>query len=120
MNSNFSEILNKCRSSDNAIRRQGEALIDTMSENNYGQLLLDCAKELAADGEIRHNRLLCGTLIKNLVSHLPKHKDKWINLNPELKQEIRTHTLSSLASKDKDVRKAAGLAVAGKSNIKIF
>lgn len=119
MNSIFSEILNKCRSSDNEVRKQGEYEIELMADQDYGKLLLDCAKELAADGENRDNRLLCGTLIKNMIGFIPKHNDKWLNLNCELKSEIRTNTLSSLASLDKNVRRAAGLAVAGICKIDI-
>lgn len=110
---NLSEILTQCRSPSDSVRREGELNIDRMATNNYGGLLVQCAQELADESKSSENRQLCATLIKNMVCHMEKHMNNWPQLSNDMKTTIKNYTLSCLASENKDVRRAAGLAVAG-------
>ena len=107
-------ILNKCLNSDNSIRQEGEALIDQLATNNFGALLQDCAVYLSDESNPVKTRQLCATLIKNLIASVQKHAGKWDFLPLDVKANIKSYTLSCLASTFKEIRKAAGFTVAGK------
>lgn len=113
MNVNLSEILTQCLSSNTQVRTEGENRIDQLAMANFGGLLESCASELADESKPFKTRQLCATLIKNLILHIPKHQGKWEQLPTEIKYNIKSYTLSCLASEVKEVRKAAGLCVAG-------
>ena len=57
-------------------------------------------------------------LIKNIILK-NEFTQKWFNLNDNEKTEIKNHILSSLASSDIDIRKAAGIAIASICKIEI-
>jgi hypothetical protein len=48
-----------------------------------------------------------------MISYTAKYKGLWEQLDRETKLQVKQHVLSTLASSDRDVRKAAGIAVAG-------
>jgi hypothetical protein len=109
----FQEILTKCLNPNNSTREEGEALVDQLATNNFGSLLENCAVFLSEETKPIHLRQLCATLIKNLINFIPKHHGKWDLLPMETKANIKSYTLSCLASSFKEIRKAAGLTVAG-------
>jgi hypothetical protein len=111
--SQLDDILNKCLSHDGSTRNEGEAQIDQCATANFGDLLEKCSVFLADESKQVAPRQLCATLIKNLINFIPKHSGKWDQLPLDMKGTIKNHTISSLASNSKDIRKAAGLTVAG-------
>jgi hypothetical protein len=117
MISNLSEILTNCRSPTDQVRNEAELIIDSYACSNFGALLESCAKELADESAIKENRQLCATLIKNMILYQPKHSGKWEQLTIEIKIKIKNYTLSCLATKIKEVRKATAITVAGKISL---
>jgi hypothetical protein len=113
MNINLSEILNKCLSANSSLRQEGEKNLEQMANTNYGNLLELCARELSDEDKTKETRQLSATIIKNMICNSEEHMHKWHELSSELKTKIKSYTLSCLASKIKEVRKASGLAVAG-------
>jgi hypothetical protein len=117
MNINLDEVLEKCLSSVNLIRQEGEHLIDTFATNDYGLLLQQCSDILADNNRKVAIRQLCATLIKNLINYVPKHQGKWTELPIDVKFHIKNNTISCLASDINDIRKASGVTVAGKIHL---
>jgi hypothetical protein len=108
------EILKRCLSPEQATRQEGEALIDQLATANFGVLLENCSYILSDENMPVKSRQLCATLIKNLINYIPKHAGQWDQLPANTKAVIKSYTLSCLASNIRDIRKAAGLTVAGK------
>lgn len=111
---NFSEILTNCRSGNGDVRNKAERDIDNMAMNDFGVLLEQCSAHMADDDAIKENRQMCATLIKNMILYQEKHSGKWENLPFEQKVRIKNNVLSCLASKVKEVRKAAAVTISGK------
>jgi hypothetical protein len=110
----ISSLLSDALSTNDMIRKQAEANIEIITAQDYGGFLLECGKELANEGVMKGIRQIAATLIKNLIVISPNHIGKWALLPIETKSLIKKTVLSTLASGDKDIRKAAALAVAGK------
>jgi hypothetical protein len=110
----LSEILTKCRSGLDQLRKAAEQDLEQKAEMDFGGLLEECAKEMADESVVKENRQLCATIIKNMIRSNSKHAGKWEQLTADLKNNIKNFVLSCLASSNKDVRKAAALTVAGK------
>ena len=75
---------------------------------------MSCAIELSDETKFSKNRQLAATLIKNMLLHMPMFSGKWEQLPSLDKSNIKNNILSTLASQEKDIRKAAALVVAGK------
>ncbi len=116
---NFTEILTKSRNTDGNIRNKAEQDIDNLATNNFPALMMMCAEEISNESADKHNRQLCATIIKNMILYSDAHKGKWEVMNPELKNQVKKHVLSCLASGVKEVRKAAGMTLAGKFDINL-
>jgi importin subunit beta-1 len=113
MNSNdFCNILTDGLSSDQKIRSAAEQRIKTLATNNFGMFLLLCADELTNESKNAKNRQLAATLIKNMILSMPEFVGKWEQLPVMEKTNVKARVLSTLASQDKDIRKAAALVVA--------
>ena len=110
----ITKILTAGLSGDPTIRNSAESTIENLAIQNFSQFLLSCAMELADEMKPNKNRQLASTLIKNMLLHMPKFVGKWEQLPEPDKVNIKNHILSTLASSEKDIRKAAALVVAGK------
>jgi hypothetical protein len=109
----ISIILTNALSGNAQIRQQAEENIESLTFQNYGAFMLECARELALETRATGVRQLASTLIKNILHHSAKHSGKWNQLEKTIKTEIKNTVLSCLASANKDVRKAAASSVAG-------
>lgn len=109
----ISGLLQEALSHDQQRRNQAELNIDLYASQNFGGFLIQCSQILCDESKIKGVRQIASTLIKNLILYTPKYKGHWEELSPEVKLQIKQHVLSTLASSEKDIRKAAGLAVAG-------
>jgi hypothetical protein len=110
----ISSLLSDALSTNDMLRKQAEANIEIITAQDYGGFLHECAKELANESASKGTRQMAATLIKNLIVISPNHLGKWATLSVDVKSQIKATVLSTLASGDRDVRKAAALAVAGK------
>lgn len=109
----ISQLLSEALSADQNKRNEAEMNIDFIATKNFGLFLINCSKELCDESKHKGIRQIASTLIKNMISYTPKYKGWWEQLDKDTKLQVKQHVLSTLASSDKDVRKAAGIAVAG-------
>lgn len=114
MNSNdISSILADGLSPDQNIRKSAEKRIETLASTNFGKFLLLCAEELCNESKFSKNRQLAATIIKNMIVGMQDFSGKWEQLPVLEKTNIKNCVLSTLASQEKEIRKAAALVVAG-------
>jgi hypothetical protein len=109
----ISQLLSDALSGNEIIRKQAESNIEALVCSDYSGFLLECAKVLSNEDILKGIRQISSTLIKNVIVFSPNHAGKWRQLPLETRVAIRNQVLSALASSDKDVRKAAAMAVAG-------
>ena len=109
----ISNILTAGLSPDLNTRKNAEKTIESLATQNFSGFLLSCACELADESKNSKNRQLASTLIKNMLLHMPNFVGKWEVLPESDKTNIKNYILSTLASPEKDIRKAAALVVAG-------
>jgi hypothetical protein len=109
----ISDFLTKARDTNKEVRQLGEARIEEAALSNFGQFIFLCSMELSDDKKNKANRQLSATLIKNMLLFMPLYSGKWEKLGDDIKSEVKSAVLSTLASNDLDIRKAAALCVAG-------
>lgn len=109
----ISALLSEALSSEQQRRNQAELNIDNLATQNFGLFLANCSQILCDESKVKGVRQIASTLIKNMILYTPKYKGQWETLIPDIKFQIKQNVLSTLASNDKDIRKAAGFAVAG-------
>ncbi len=109
----ISQLLSEALIGDPQKQSQAELGIDTIASQNFGLFLVNCSQILSDEHQTKGVRQLASTIIKNMILYTPKYKGQWEQLNQEIKLQLKQHVLSTLASSEKEIRKAAGLAVAG-------
>jgi len=77
------------------------------------------AEVLANESEHKSIRQISATIIKNILNYNQQFKGKWLLLDESTQIKIKERVLSTLASNEKDVRKAAALTVVGIAKIEI-
>jgi importin subunit beta-1 len=115
----LSNLLSEALSPDQQTRNQAEVNIDMIATQNFGLFLLNLSKELCDESNFKGIRQIASTIIKNMVSFTPKYKGQWELLSRDVKSQIKQNVLSTLASSEKEIRKAAGIAVAGICKIEL-
>ena len=111
-------ILQNAMNNDQNIRKQAEDQITALINQNFGQSLIELSKKISTESEQKQVRQISATLIKNMINKI-KYTEDWFKLNEEIKNTIKENVLSTLASSDVDIRKAAALALAGICKIEI-
>ena len=81
-------------------------------------MLTSLAQILSDENIAIDKRQLSASIIRNSVRD--GDSSNWFNLNNEIKENIKTNVLASLASQHKEIRKSGSLAVAGNLNKKIL
>ena len=117
-NEQLSLILENILNPNQNIRQAAENEIQKLLELNFGQFLIDISQKLSIESEKKEVRQISSTLIKNMIGN-PKYTEKWFQISEEIKQTIKNNILSTLASQNIDIRKAAALALAGICKIEI-
>ena len=116
MNSNnvleLTKILEDALCGDTVRRQKAEADITQLAEANFNLFLLSLSMKISNESEPKPIRQISATIIKNMITN-PSYTPKWYALLPEQKNTIKKYILSTLASSDSDIRKAAGLSIAG-------
>ena len=109
----ISSVLNEARSQDKTKRNKAEKILNQLAQKDLPTFLLSLALEIHNEEKIRENRQLAASVFKNFLIFNEKIREKWISINIEQTLEIKNLILSSIASKVKEVRKAAGLVIVG-------
>ena len=117
-NDQLSLILKGIYNPDMNIRKQAEDQVSMLLSQNFGQFLIELSKKIATEQEETQVRQVSATLIK-MVINKTKYTEEWFKLTDDIKKAIKDNVLSTLASSNVDVRKAAALALAGICKIEI-
>ena len=117
-NDQLSIILKNVLEPNPNIRQPAENQINALFAQNFGQFLIELSKKIATEEEENKVRQVSSTLIKNMVNK-PQYTEEWFKLQDNIKEVIKENILSTLASKDINIRKAAALSIAGICKIEI-
>lgn len=100
--------------------KESEENLNLIASNNYGELLLILANFLSNEDVEINKRKLSATILKNMISRFDPHKEKWITLDPQIKESIKLNIVSTLASQSKEIVNASSDTIAGKSLFWLF
>ena len=114
----LNQILSNILSADIALRTQSETQINLLASENLSQFLISISKKINDETEKKEIRQLSSTLLKNIISN-KNYIEEYFKISPEIKKKIKNNILSTLASPNIDIRKAAALAVAGICKIEL-
>ena len=117
-NDQLSIILKSILNPNQNIRIQAENQINHFLSNNFGQFLIELSKKISTEEEDKQIRQVSATIIKNMVNN-KQYTEEWFKLSEDIKKVIKDNILSTLASNDIDIRKAAALSLAGICKIEI-
>ena len=107
------KILKDALCHDEKIIKQSEMNINNLASQNFGSFLIQLAEILSNEGVEKGIRQISATIIKNMIIYNQLFIGRYSQLDANTKMQIKDRVLSTLASSDKDVRKAAALAVVG-------
>lgn len=107
------QILKDALCHDEKIIKQSEMNINNLASQNFGAFLIQLAEILSNEGVEKGIRQISATIIKNMIVYNQLFLGKYSQLDQETKIQIKNRVLSTLASSEKEVRKAAALAVVG-------
>jgi len=108
----YTYLIANALSSEKLARESAEKALSELAVGNPTKFLINLASELADEGKPTPSRQMAAALMKNFITINEKSKQIWINLENNSKDQIKNLILSTLASQDKYVRKAAGLVIA--------
>ena len=109
----YSQLILNALSSNKSTREASEKQLSELALGDPSKFLFNLASELSDEDKPTHSRQMAAALMKNFITISDKPKTIWINLELNSKNQIKNLILSTLASQDKNVRKAAGLVIAG-------
>ncbi len=110
------QILKDALCHDEKVIKQSEMNINNLATQNFGGFLIQLAEILSNEGVEKGVRQISATIIKNMIVYNQLFLGRYSQLDQETKIQIKNRVLSTLASSEKEVRKAAALAVVGKYN----
>jgi hypothetical protein len=114
MSSYLTDILSNILNKNLEYRTHGEESIKNLASIDYQKLLIDLANYIANNSLISPHRQLAATIFKNLINKMDDHKDKWLQIHPEIRKGIKETILNTLASPEKMVRKSVASLIASK------
>ena len=117
-NDQLTLILQNALNPDMNVRKQAEDQINHLIDQNFVQFLLELSLKISFEKEKKEVRQISATIIKNMIAK-EKYTEQWFQLPQETKKMIKNNILSTLASEDIDIRKAAALSLAGICKVEI-
>ena len=113
------EIMSRCLSPDNNIRKQGEQELNIITTQYFFDTFLELSRLITHPETSNDIRQFCGTYIKFLLSN-ETFLQKWCNnLTNENKTQIENKLMESLASEKQEIRKTSSMAIAAIGAIEI-
>jgi importin subunit beta-1 len=109
----ISETLTNALSRDKTFRESAEAQLSKLALQNYPLFLFNLATELADEGKNQGTRQLAATYIKNSLQHSNELREIWHKLDSAPKDQIKNLILSTLATTNKSIMRAAGIVISG-------
>ena len=107
----LTQILLNALNGNDSLRKEAENQIFRLASENLTIFLINVSSKISNEQEEKQVRQISATIIKNIISK-SEYTQKWLNLDEKDKIQIKNHVLSSLASQDIDIRKAAGNVIA--------
>lgn len=113
----FSQVLFNALSADPNVRQAATKYLETLAQTNFGVLMQQLAERLAREGletQIRHT---AGLVAKNSLRSTQDTNEqtiksnKWLQLDENLKNSVRSLALQGLAASDQKVGMAAAQLV---------
>ena len=120
--SSLSQALFSAQSTDSNTRASSLKTLEDLACANPVEYIVNLSLEMSKSSSPSHVRQLAGILIKNVVNNStknPRLDGVWQSMDPQLKTQIRTNTLGTLAAEDKDVRLICSQTVAALACIDI-
>jgi importin subunit beta-1 len=110
----ISEILNNALSTDKLIREDSHNKLQELAVKNFTEFLYNLGSELSDESKPVKIRQIAAVYLKNSIVNSNELRDIWVNkLDPNAKNQIKSLVLATLATNFKEVRKAAGIVIAG-------
>lgn len=106
-------LLRDALSGDNFRMKESEKKINQYASQNLGEFLFLVAEVLSNESENKNIRQISATIIRNILNFNQTFKGQWLYMEVEKQNKIKERVLSSLASNERNVRKAAALTVVG-------
>lgn len=110
---NILQVLTDSLSGDKNTRIEAEKALSALATANFPEFLYKLASELSDESKPVHTRQMAATYFKNSITFNSTFQEIWKNLEASVKDEIKVLVLSTLASKFKEVRSAAGVVISG-------
>lgn len=110
----LSQLLLNAQAADREVRNNAMQLLQKQKLEHGPQFLAQLAAELSNEAGVKIARQLAGLLLKNTLNNANNEEavvGLWNKVSAEEQTSVRSHTLGSLASVDKDVRQSAAQAV---------
>ncbi len=115
----ISKLLTDARNPNHFLRKESEAKFESLAKQNLGDFLCLLSEELSSEDKIKENRQLAASIIKNLIVMHEGMQKEWLLLDETKRSQIKLHILSTLASSQREVRRAAGSTIAGICKIEL-
>ncbi|KAF2011029.1 importin subunit beta-1 [Aaosphaeria arxii CBS 175.79] len=120
----INQVLEGTLSADANIRQAAEQQLTQAAEADFPQYLTILGTELANDGAQPHIRTAAGLALKNAFtareySRLREVQDRWLNLDTEIKSNVKALGLRTLASADSRAGQSAAQFIASIAAIEI-
>ncbi|KAJ1646176.1 karyopherin Kap95 [Coemansia asiatica] len=120
----FAEILGGTLSPDAHIRDQATRALESAENENFPQYLLSLTQELANENGQTPVRSAAGIALKNTLTakddiRQEQHAQRWLQLDDNVRGQIKQGTLITLSSENRQVTTAAAQAIAAITAIEL-
>ena len=112
------QIIEKCLSPDNVIRKNAEQELMKYCDQNLFEILSQFSNFIAQDSTPSPIRQFCGTFLKHIFLN-EKYASIWFTFSPEQKNLIKNNILGSLASENDETKRTCSMAIASLAKIEI-
>ncbi|KAF2466360.1 importin subunit beta-1 [Lindgomyces ingoldianus] len=120
----INQVLEGTLSPDSNIRQSAETRLTQAAEANFSEYLTILSQELANESAQPHIRTAAGLALKNAFSareyaRLRQVQERWLSLNPEIKQSVKGLALRTLSTPDSRAGQSAAQFIASIAAIEI-
>ena len=112
------QIIEKCLSPDNVIRKNAEQELIKYCDQNLFEILSEFSNFIVQDSTPSSVRQFCGTFLKHIFLN-EKYASIWFTFSPDQKNLIKNNILGSLASENDDTKRTCSMAIAALAKIEI-
>lgn len=118
------QVLLNAQSIDGTVRKHAEESLKQFQEQNLPSFLLSLSGELANDDKPVDSRKLAGLILKNALDAKEQHRkfelvQRWLSLDANMKNQIKTCLLNTLNSTVADARSTASQVIAKVAGIEL-